>query len=346
MSIRLVTGGCGFLGTHLVRALGRAGHAVRVLDPSPPGRAVPGVEYVRGSVTEEEDVRRAIRDVGVVHHVAGRAGLWSADRETFERVNHRGTRTVLEAARRAGVERFVHTSTEVILRDFGQGGPLAPGEPPPLAWLEHMPGPYPRSKLKAERAVFEAAADGLPATVVSPTVPIGPGDRNLTPPGRMMLGFLNGKHPAYLETVLDLIDVRDLAEGHRRAGERGEPGVRYLLGGRRVGLGELLERLEELTGLGTPGLRVPYPVALLASHLAELRASWLRGGPPAATRTGVRLARAPHQGGGRPASALGVSLRPLRETLLDALRWFESEGLLQRTPARRPWSRSERRTNR
>lgn len=328
----LVTGGAGFLGKHLVHVLRERGDAVRVLDLRTPGSAPEGVSFHRGSVTDRERVRKAVRGVDVVFHLAARTDLWRDDPAAYVRVNRYGARTVFRAAAGAGVERVVHTSTEAVLRDFGHGdgGPGSPGleeVPDPDA----MPGPYCRSKALGEREARAAARGGLPMVVVNPTVPLGPGDPGATPPSRMLLDFLNGEVPAYTEGWLDLVDVRDLARGEAAAAARGEPGRRYVLGGHRVRMSRLLSLLEEVSGLSMPGIRIPYPVALGAGYLSELVADHLTHRRPAATVAGVRLLRAPPLlDPGESRRRLDLSVRPLRRTLRDTILWLRERGLLRR----------------
>ncbi|HSR42623.1 MAG TPA: hypothetical protein VLL48_10635, partial [Longimicrobiales bacterium] len=174
--------------------------------------------------------------------------------------------------------------------------------------------------------------------VVSPGAPLGPGDRSLTPPSRMLLGFLNGRFPAYLDGWLSLVDVRDVAEGHLLAAEAGRPGARYVLAGPDVRLGELLRRLERLTGVSMPRLRVPPWVALAGARVSELVADHVTGRSPEATVPGVRIALAPARDdlGSRGPDALGLDLRALEETIADAVRWFAGEGMLEREVAGAP----------
>lgn len=349
----LVTGGAGFLGRHLVRALAGRGRRVTVLDLDRPDERVPGVRYVRGSVTEEEPARRLLAGADRLFHLAARTDLWAPDRADYERVNRLGTRRVMRLAREEDVARAVHVSTEAILRDFGGagsggrgsgdgdslGGGRGNGASGPDASLRQlpdpdlMPGPYCRSKLLGEREVRDAAARGLPVSVVNPTVPVGPGDPGRTPPGRMILGLLNGDIPAYTAGHLDLVDVRDLARGLVLAAERGAPGRRYVLGGHRVRFRRLLRVLEEVSGVAMPRWRVPYPVSLFAAAASELISDHVTGGRPAATVEGVRLARAePRFSTERFRRELGLEVRPLRRTLADAVRWLRERGHVRRTP--------------
>jgi hopanoid-associated sugar epimerase len=323
----LVTGGLGFVGAHVVELLLERGDRVRVLDLATPCEKNPDVEYVQGSITDSDCVHRAMQGVDQVFHLAANAQLWSRDRSVFEKVNHQGTRTVLDAAKRAGVGRLVHTSSLTVL---AVESVLARSTRSMKSILRCCP--YVRAKLLAERAVIEATEGGLPAVMVSLPLPIGPGDIQLTPPSQMLLGFLNGAYPAYMESSLNLADVRDLARGHLLAGEQGKVGERYLLCGETLQLREILSMLEALTGLKMPRRRLPIWVALVAARIDEALAAIMKNRTPTATVCGVRLARSPRIGQElHNAHEIGFAVRPAEESLADAVRWFQSAGLLRRS---------------
>lgn len=325
----LVTGGLGFLGRHLCRRLAAEGVRVRVLDvadPPAPGGAglADDVELRPGSVLDREAVRRALEGAETVFHLAAISDLWRPDPDDYLRVNRDGTRVVLDEIARAGIGRFLHVSSETVRQlPVGWDG----GDPGP----EAMAGPYSASKLLAEREAWRAASAGLHVVVARPAVPIGPGDPTPTPPTRMLEGFLNGRHPAYLDAELDLVDVRDVAAACVLAARRGTSGRAYPLGHRRLRIRELLALLEELTGLPMPRWRIPYPAALAAAAVQEAAGRLLPGRRPSASREAVRLARRPTVEEAEPAwEELGHRPRPLRETLADTIRWLEEEGRLRR----------------
>lgn len=328
----LVTGGAGFLGTHLVRLLLEAGEAVRVLDLQAPSAPLPAVDYLQGSITDAGRVRAAVAGCDRVFHLAAHAGLWARDKRDFERINLTGTLNVLGAAREQGVETVVHTSTESILIAAGRG--RAPQrvdedtEPPATA----MAGPYCRGKRLAEQAALQAWREhGQRVIVCNPTVPIGPGDHWLTPPARMLLGFLNRRYPAYLPTTLNLVDARDAALGHWLAATRGEPGRRYILGAHDIALRDLLALLQRISGVPMPERTVPYPLAWTVAAVSEFIADHITHRPPAAPLTGVRLAGIPvHFDNRRTRHALDWHPRPLEQTLEDALADYRERGLLER----------------
>ena len=270
--IALVTGSEGFIGRSLVALLQQHGIPVRTLDLEAPKAPAGGRAHWQGSITDWAMLQAAMEGVSTVYHLASGAQLWAFDAQAMIQGNEEGTRLVLEAAQKAGVRRVVHTSTEAILQSRkGSADRKLLDEtiqPPEAA----MCGAYCVAKLRAERVAVEGARQGIPVVIVNPSAPIGPGDPHLTPPTRMLLGYLNGDFPGYLETVLNLVDVRDVALGHLRAAERGQTGERYLLGHTNIAMEELLNLLAQLTGLSMPRFRVPYWLAYFVSGVEELRA--------------------------------------------------------------------------
>lgn len=329
MVMNLVTGGCGFIGTHLVRLLCQRGEDVRVLDLRSPVEPIAEVEYRIGSITDPSAVDQAVAGCRRVFHLAALSGLWGRDKNAFITVNQTGTRYVLDAARRHGVETFVHTSTESVLIAMGRGrGPQTVNEHTECA-LGEMAGAYCRGKFLAEQVARDAAGRGQRVVIVNPTVPAGPGDHWITPPTRMLLGFLNDAYPAYLDSSLNLADARDIAAGHWLAAESGESGKRYILGAHDVSIGRLLRLLTGLTGRTLVRRRVPYPLALGISAASELVADWITRRPPAAPLAGVRLAGVPVTfDNGETRRRLGWTPRPLEETLRDAIADYRARGLL------------------
>jgi dihydroflavonol-4-reductase len=320
--IDLVTGGSGFIGGHVADVLRDRGVHVRILDRVPPDDRSAGIEFVSGSVLDLDGLRTAMAGVRHVYHLAAIAKLWSRDRSDFDRVNAQGAALVMQAAAERGIARVVHCSTEAILlpKHRGAGALIDETVHPELS---DMPGPYTRSKLKAEHVVLAAMQGGLDALIVNPTVPIGPGDRNLTPPAAMLLMFLKGHSPAYLDFVLNLVDVRDVAVGMVAAAERGRTGERYILGGENVALHDLLLMLERISGRPMPKRTVPGWVALTSASVAEWVADHLTGRPPAATREGVRLAlRSGPFDSGKASAELGYASRPLSASLKEAVTWL------------------------
>ena len=331
----LVTGGLGFIGQHLVQLLLNQGHTVRILDLAQPNQKIDGVEYITGSITDRATVHQSMKGIDRVFHLAANAGLWSPRKQDFITINQTGTRTIMEESLAAGVSKVVHCSTESILKSVRRSGQKAPTPTDESVKLtiEDMAGAYCRGKFVAEQEALAAAKKGLPVVIVNPTVPIGPGDRRITPPTRMMLGFLNGTYPAYLNSTLNLIDARDVALGHILAAEKGEVGTRYILGNVNLQLGELLRTLETLTNLPMPKRQVPYWLAYSVSVIQEFLADYITKKAPSAPLTGVKLARSPMMFDNTKAKAeLGLTLRPFEESLKDAIADYQQRDLLLRSP--------------
>jgi dihydroflavonol-4-reductase len=325
----LVTGGAGFIGSHLVRRLVDQGERVRVLER--PGATVDhlpleGIDLVYADIRDRHSVEQAARGCGEVYHLAANPHLWTQRRGLFRQVNYQGAVNVLEAALDSGVRRVLHTSTESILTRAVQTNPIAEDQ---RVSSKDVIGPYCRSKFLAERHALRLARGGAPVVIVNPTLPVGPGDLGRSPPTQMILDFCRGKRREYLDAELNLIDVRDVAEGMVRAMEHGRPGKRYLLGHENLSIRKVFGLLARLTGLPEPHRRVPYPVALAAGYISEWVADVITHRPPAATVTGVKLTRRRmHFDARRSLAELGLQPRPISESLADAVTWFGEVGWL------------------
>ena len=255
-----------------------------------------------------------------VYHLAANPNLWTQQRGAFAQVNFHGTVNVLDAALRAGVRRVLHTSTESILTLARQTGAIGRDQ---IVRLDDVVGPYCRSKLLAERHAFDLARQGAPVVVVNPTLPVGPGDWGRSPPTQMMLDFCRGKRHEFVDAELNLIDVRDVAEGMVLAMRHGIPGRRYLLGHENLSIRKVFGLLAELTGLPAPHRRVPYAVALAAAYISEWLADVATHRVPAATVTGVKLTRRTMHFDAAPSLAeLGLRPRPVETSLREAVAWF------------------------
>ncbi len=324
----LVTGGGGFIGLHLVQQLLERGETVRVLEL--PDVPLPiDVEVVRGSVCDACTVNRALKDVDRLYHLAANPNLWAYDKADFRRVNYEGTCTVLQEAAKHNLEVVVYTSTESILTGKGRHEIMVDSAAKRL--IQEMPGPYCRSKFLAEQAAFEAAAAGLPVVIVAPTLPIGPGDRRITPPTRMVLDFINRPGPAYLECGFNMIDVRDVAVGHILAAEHGRYGERYILGNENITLSRFLGLIEEITGLVMPKKRIPFWVALAAGVVSEFFSDYVTHRQPRAPLTGVRLARYPmYFDSDKAINELGLPQNSIYQALSDEIEWLLEQGLIER----------------
>lgn len=322
----LITGGAGYIGSALVERLNCQGFAVRVLDlPGVDVLHLPrSVEVRRGDVTKAADVVEAVRGCAAVMHLAGNPNLYHADATAFDRVNHHGTRHVLEAAAAAGVKRIVHCSTESIL---ALPDPEGVADEQTQLPLSAMFGPYLRSKWRAEDAAREAAAAGLPIIIVNPSVPIGPGDRHGVPLSRLIAQLVRGRIKGFLPGTINVIDVRDLATAMSHALTRGSTGERYLLAGHNLTYEELFGAVAKVAGITPPTWRVPYGLALMFATAEEWWCRHLTGNTPMATVAGVKLTRRSFRfNATRSREALGWSLRPIEESLGDELAWLIERG--------------------
>ena len=327
--ITAVTGGAGFIGSHLVRLLVDRGERVRVIDrPGADYTHLPldSIEVAPADIRDRLAVRTALKGCRIVYHLAANPQLWTRPRNEFHRVNYLGTVHVLSEALRAGASRILHTSTESILTRTNQSTPIGEDQDVPA---RDVIGPYCRSKFRAERYAFHLARSGAPVVIVNPTLPIGAGDWGRSPPTQMMLDFCLGKRSAYLDGDLNLMDVRDIAAGMIAAMEKGRPGVRYLLGAENWSIRSVFAYLAKLTGLPEPRWRVPYPVALMAAYISEFVADAIAGSIPAATVTGVKLTRRKmHFDASRSLAELGITPRPVQESIAEVVRWFGEVGWL------------------
>jgi dihydroflavonol-4-reductase len=322
----LVTGATGFLGGHLARLLVKRGETVRALvRPSNDGRVLDGlpVERVSGDLRDAESIERAVQGAEVIYHVAADYRLWARDPGEIYAANVGGARNLLVAARRAKVTKIVYTSTVATF-----AVPRADSLPneSTAATLAQMIGHYKRSKWQAEQEVLQAAREGLPITVVNPTTPVGPGDAKPTPTGRIILDFLRGRMPAYVDTGLNFVPVEDVAAGHILAAELGKPGERYILGGENLSLKQALHMLAQVSSRPAPRVRLPHVVALAAGYMDAARASLL-GVEPRIPLEGVRMSR--HNmfvDDSKARRELGFASASVQAALQRAVQWYEANG--------------------
>lgn len=322
----LVTGGTGFVGANVVRALLADGATVRVLARSASDRrALAGlpVEVVEGDLLEPRSLARAVAGVHTVFHVAADYRLWALDPGPVFRANVDGTRALLDAAGQAGVARIVYTSTVGTLGIPKDGTPGTETTPVTLA---DMVGAYKRSKFLAEQVALERARAGLPVVIVNPSAPVGPWDVKPTPTGKMIVDFMRGKLYGTLDTGLNLVHVRDVARGHLLAAERGKPGARYILGAENLSLLDIVGRLAEITGRPAPRLRVPWALAWCGAACMEGVARVTRR-PPPFSLTAVRMARKRmFFSADRAVRELGLPQTDTRVALREAVEWFAAHG--------------------
>jgi dihydroflavonol-4-reductase len=335
-----VTGASGFIGANLVQELNRRGHLVKaLLRPGSDLRGLRGADFerVEGDVSDQERLKRSLLGCDWCFHVAASYQLWLRDYRPMYAANVEGTRNVLEAAGAAGCARIVYTSTVgCIGLPKPSGGRLTPtDETAPVAETQ-MTNHYKRSKWQAEQVATDLARQGLPVVIVNPSAPVGPRDAKPTPTGQVIVDFLNRKMPAYLDTGLNWVHVRDVAAGHLLAAEKGRLGERYILGNADGNwtMREAFTVLQDLTGTAAPRVQIPYFLALLAAYGDEAL-SWLTGKPPTAPLAGVRMAK--YKMFFNPAKAireLGLPQTPAKQALADAVEWFRENGYVKVAPLR------------
>ncbi len=323
----LITGATGFVGSAVARLLLAEGREVRALvRAGGDTRNIDGldIERVTGDLTEPASLQAAVKGCAALYHVAADYRLWIPKRKEIYDVNVEGTRNLMQAAGKAGVARIVYTSSVAVLGLNKDGAPADEDVP---VGLDDMVGHYKRSKYLAEQAVREMVSrDGLPAVIVNPSTPIGARDIKPTPSGRIVVDFVNGRMPAYVDTGLNLVHVDDCARGHLLAFERGKVGERYILGGENLSLRDILLNLGRITGRPAPGLRLPNRLLVPFAHGAE---GWARltGSETRLTVDSLRMARKRmFFSSEKAARELGFSSRSAAEALTDAVSWFAENG--------------------
>jgi dihydroflavonol-4-reductase len=325
----LVTGATGFVGAAVARALLGAQWQVRVLARRGSDRRnLRGldVEVAEGDLSDLESLQRAAQGCEALFHVAADYRLGARDPAGLYLTNVEGTRNVLNAAQRAGVQRMVYTSSVATIGIPADG---SPGDERSANSLENMIGHYKRSKYLAEEVVREAAQSGLSVIIVSPSTPVGPGDVKPTPTGQLVLDAAAGRMPAYVDTGLNIVHVDDVAAGHLLAYERGKAGERYILGGEDMSLRGILELIAGLERRNPPRVRLPYGVVLPIAYIAEGFAR-LSGRSGRITLEGVRMSRKKmFFSSAKAARELGYRWRPPVQAFEDAIRWFRDNGLLR-----------------
>src|SRR6266700_3269593 len=331
-----VTGASGFIGANLVHELVARGHRVKALFRSGSDlRGLRGVEFERieGDVGQGKRLEAAMRGCDWCFHAAASYHLWLPDYRPMYAANVEGTRTVLEAAAAAGCARIVYTSTVgCIGLPKPVDGRLVPSDERSLVSEAQMSNPYKRSKWQAEQVALQLAQKGVPVVIVNPSAPIGPRDVKPTPTGQVIVDFLNRAMPAYLDTGLNWVHVRDVAVGHILAAEKGRPGERYILGNAEGNwtMKQAFAVLAEITGLPAPKFQVPYLLALAAAHLDETL-SRFTAKPPKAPLAGVHMAK--YKMFFKPAKAireLGLPQTPPKQALADAVEWFRANGYVRK----------------
>ena len=322
-----VTGATGFLGSHVARVLGEQGADLRLLVRSTSNlRNLEGIkaETATGDLRDSSSLEKGMSGCDTVFHVAADYRLWVRDPAEMYRSNVDGTKAVLDAARKHGVRRVVYTSSVATVGFTGNGHPADEDSPVSLA---DMIGPYKRSKFLAEQLAMEAGGSGMHVVVVNPTTPVGEQDVKPTPTGRIVVDFLKRRFPAYVETGLNLVDVRECALGHVVALEKGRPGERYILGGENLTLKQILDKLGEISGLPSPKVKLPYVFAFATGIVDEAITGRLLHREPRATVDSVRMGKKKMFASCAKAEReLGWKIVPVEAALRRAVEWFQANG--------------------
>jgi len=321
-----VTGATGFVGSHVAQALAQQGADLRLLvRPTSRTENIDSLdgERVTGDLCDAELLRKAMSGCELVFHVAADYRLWAREPGEIYRSNVEGTRTVLEAAKAAGVRRVVYTSSVATIGFRSNGRPADEGSPVSLA---DMIGPYKRSKFLGEQVARDAARE-LDVTIVNPTTPVGEQDIKPTPTGQVIVSFLRRKFPAYVDTGLNLVDVAEVARGHLAAAEKGRRGERYILGGENLTLKQILDRLSTISGLPSPRIRLPYALALATGAVDTLLRSTLLRREPRVVLDSVRMGRKKmYASSAKAERELGWNIVPVDDALRRAVEWFRTHG--------------------
>jgi dihydroflavonol-4-reductase len=325
--LAFVTGATGFLGSHVARVLADQGANLRLLvRPTSNLQNLEGLkaETATGDLRDAASLEKAMAGCDAVFHVAADYRLWLRDPAEMYRSNVAGTRAILEAARKNNVRRVVYTSSVATVGFTDNGQPADEDSPVSIA---DMIGHYKRSKFMAEQLALEAGRGGMHVVTVNPTTPIGEQDVKPTPTGRIVVDFLKRKFPAYVETGLNLVDVRECARGHARAFEKGRSGERYILGGENLTLKQILDKLGKITGLPSPRMKLPYVFAFAAGVIDEAITGGVLKREPRATVDTVRMGKKKMFATSAKAEReLGWRIVPVDDALQRAVQWFQANG--------------------
>ncbi|AEB08299.1 hopanoid-associated sugar epimerase [Desulfobacca acetoxidans] len=329
MSKTLVTGATGFVGRAVTTELLAQDREVRVLARHPQHRALHGleVEIVRGDLTDAASLRSALQDCSRLFHVAADYRLWVPDPKAMYAVNIEGTRSLLQTALELGLERVVYTSTVGTLGNPGDGTPGTEDTP---VTLTEMVGHYKKSKFLAEQVALDFSRQGLPLVIVNPSTPVGPWDVRPTPTGQVIVDFLKGRMPAFLDSGLNLVHVRDVARGHILAEAKGRIGEKYILGNQNMTLAEILGLLAKISGLSAPRWRLPYYPVLGLAYVNEFWSTWITRRPPRVPLTAVKMAKKiMYFDPQKAVRELGLPQTPVVAALREAVDWFRAQGYVK-----------------
>ena len=320
----LVTGSTGFLGSAILRELLDDGREVKLLVRKDADTAnIDGldVEIAYGDLRDSESLQSALNGCNILYHAAAYYSLWDRDQQLIYDINLEGTRKILEASEKKGLEKIIYTST---VGCIGLNEDTTPANENTFFNKSTLANHYKKSKFQAEQVALQFARNGLPIVIVNPSTPVGPRDIKPTPTGKIILDFLNRKMPAYLDTGLNLIDVKDCARGHILAEQKGVPGERYILGNQNMSLFDILTTLEKITGLKAPRIKMPFWVALSAGWVCEMVSNHLTGKPPAVPLAGVKMAKYfMYFDSSKAVQELGLEQNSVEKALRQSVNWFK-----------------------
>lgn len=284
------------------------------------------VKLAFGDLSDPSSLKRAVSGIDLLFHVAADYRLWVPDAERMHDINVKGTIQLLQAAVEAGVQRIVYTSSAVTIRCPAE----RLGTEADFMLAGDCRSTYQRTKVLAEQAVRLLIGQGAPVVIVNPSTPIGMGDRRPTPTGRLVVDYLNGRLPAFVETALNWVSAEDVARGHWLAAGRGQIGERYILGHENLSLGQFFHILADVSGQPAPRVKIPYAVAYAAGAIGSAW-GWISGKEPRAALEGVRMAARPMRYDSRKAiRELGLPQTPIRVAAAEAVRWFREQGYVTR----------------
>lgn len=325
----LVTGSTGFLGSSVLRELINDGREVKaMIRKGTSKKNITGldVEIAYGDLRDIESIRSALNGCDILYHVAAYYSLWDRNKQLSHEINVKGTRNILRAAKEKDLKKIVYTST---VGCIGLNEDTTPATENTFFNKNTLSNDYKKSKYQAEQVALEFARGGLPVVIVNPSTPVGPRDIKPTPTGKIILDFLNREMPAYIDTGLNLIDVKDCARGHILAELKGIPGDRYILGNQNMTLLEILITLEKITGLKAPRIKMPFWVALSAGWACEMVANHLTGKPPSIPLAGVKMAKYfMYFDSSKAVNKLGLAQNPVENALRKSVDWFKENNYL------------------